>query len=334
MTAERPPERPRSDFDGCWKEALVAYFEASLAFFFPWVHALIDWTEDVESLEQELRQLAPQGEGGRRLADKLVRVQKKSGDVAYLHVEVQSQPEQGFEHRCTTYNDRAQDRFGQPVATLLVLGDDDPGWRPSVWEYAEFGFRKRLEFPIAKLLDYRGREAELEAEANPFGLLVAGHLLALETRQDLPRRAEGKLRLILRLHERGMEGEDVRRWYRLLDGLLDLPEEMESQVWQQVARFEEERRVTFVTYAERHGMKIGMEKGLQQGRQEGLLRAIELALGPKFGSEGLELLPAVRAVADLNRLEGIFQVVVTPASSLDDVRRLLAPGDGAAAAPP
>src|SRR5262249_12031301 len=146
-------EQPRSDFDGCWKEALVQFFLDFLRFFFPEAHALVDETVDPESLEQELRQLAPQGEGGRRLADKLVRVHKTSGDVGYLHTEVQNQREQGFEDRCRCYNDRAQDRFNQPVATLLVLGDDDPGWKPTFWEYAEFGFRKRLEFPTVKLLE-------------------------------------------------------------------------------------------------------------------------------------------------------------------------------------
>src|SRR5262249_45044599 len=135
MSPAHEPEQPRSDFDGCWKEALEQFFLAFLRFFFPEAHALVDETVDAESLEQELRQLAPQGEGGRRLADKPVRVHKKRGDVGYLHTEVQNQQEQGFEARCRRYNDRAHDRFNQPVATLLVLGDDDPGWEPTFWEY-------------------------------------------------------------------------------------------------------------------------------------------------------------------------------------------------------
>ena len=40
-------EQPPSDYDGAWKYALEQYFEPFLAFFFPDVHAAIDWRRPV-----------------------------------------------------------------------------------------------------------------------------------------------------------------------------------------------------------------------------------------------------------------------------------------------
>lgn len=44
---------PQASFDDPWKEGLELYFEPFLAFFFPVVHELIDWSRSYESLEQE-----------------------------------------------------------------------------------------------------------------------------------------------------------------------------------------------------------------------------------------------------------------------------------------
>jgi hypothetical protein len=44
-----------------------------------------------------------------------------------LHLEVQAWREAGFERRVYVYNSRAEDRFGQPVVSLVLLLDDDRG---------------------------------------------------------------------------------------------------------------------------------------------------------------------------------------------------------------
>ena len=48
-----------------------------------------------------------------------------------------------------------------------------------------------------------------------------------------------------------------------------------------------------------------IEKGRQEGRQEGLVSAIELGLGLKFGADGLELLPEISPIRDLEVLSAI-----------------------------
>ncbi len=63
-----------ADYDSPWKEALDSFFEAFLELFFPEAHADIDWSRPCESLDKELRQIAPKAEIGRRHVDKLVKV--------------------------------------------------------------------------------------------------------------------------------------------------------------------------------------------------------------------------------------------------------------------
>src|SRR5947208_6030353 len=130
-----------SEYDSPWKEALERYFQAFMAFFFPEAHAAIDWSRGHEFLDTELQQVARDAELGRRLADKLVRVWRTGGEEAWvlIHVEVQGQPDAGFEQRMYVYNYRIFDRFGRQVASIAVLGDTRADWLPERFSYELLG---------------------------------------------------------------------------------------------------------------------------------------------------------------------------------------------------
>ena len=85
--------------------------------------------------------------------------------------------------RYALYCHRIFDRYGQEVISLAILADDDPDWRPNRFEYSRWDFRTSIEFPIVKLLDYAAEYQELEANPNPFAVVVLAHLKALETRR-------------------------------------------------------------------------------------------------------------------------------------------------------
>jgi hypothetical protein len=332
-----------SDADSPWKEAMERDFPAFVAFFFPPAGADIDFALDYEALDTELRKLTADAKVGKRQVDKLLKVHRRgNGDVAYLHVEVQGEREPDFARRVYVYNYRVEDRYNHPVVSLVVLRDDSPDWRPGEYVYELWGCRKTFRFPVVKLLDYVGREAKLEADANPFALLVLADLWARATRGDPYARRDGKVQLIKGLHAHGLGAEEVRQRYRYIDWLLDLPPELEQQVLAEVARFEEEKRMPFVTFAERYGREKGLEEGRKEGLElgraegraeglaegragglaEGVLRGIELGLELKFGAEGLRLLPDVRKQADPAALQAFLDAIKT-AGSLDDLRRLL-----------
>jgi len=320
-----------AEFDHPWKEALEKAFDRCMAFLFPEIAAEVDWSIGYESLDTEIRKLLPEAAVGKRISDALVKAQTKERDdngrdVRYIHIEVQCQVQADFPNRVDDYNHLYKVRYSHPILSAAILGDDHPDWRPNQYVYECAGFRKEVTYPIAKLLDYRGREAELEKHANPVALLVLAHLLALGTRRDNAERRAGKLRLLKIVMDRKMEAEDSALFARLIDWMVDLPAEGQRLLWEEVRRYATEKNMPFLSYPEQIGFDKGYDKGKEEGfdkgKVEGLLKGIELGLKLKFGAEGLQLLPAIQAQQDLALLQKIFNVI-GPDATLDDVRRLL-----------
>jgi hypothetical protein len=152
--------------------------------------------------------------------------------------------------------------------------------------------------------------------------VVLAHLSALDTRGDMARRGLAKLELTRRLYERGYYRQEVLDLYRFIDWLLQLPEELEAQVWQQIVQFEEAQHVTYISTAER----MGHQKGLQEGLRQGLLDGLELALALKFGRAGLNLVPELRQIEDPAVLRVVSERLRT-ATTLDELRRIYATGE-------
>ena len=200
---------PPADYDDAWKDMLDAYFRQFLAFFVPDAEREIDWLTPTQSLEQELRQIAPEAALGGRIVDKLVKVSLLGGKEVWVmvHVEVQGEPRPDFAERMYVYNYRIYDRFHVDVCSVGVLTDDQEGWRPSVFGQGVWGSRGSLQFPVVKLIDYRGSASALAEDQNVFGLVVLSHLAALDTRGSSERRLGEKLSLVRRLYDRGMSGE-------------------------------------------------------------------------------------------------------------------------------
>jgi hypothetical protein len=174
---------------------------------------------------------------------------------------------------------------------------------------------------VVKLLDYEQRWQELEASRNPFATVVMAHLKAQETRNNAQERFSSKLYLTRRLYEQGYEREDVINLFRFIDWVMSLPEELEQDFWREVIQLQEDRRMPYITSIER----IGIQKGIQQGIRQGLLEAIELGLRLKFGDEGLEILPEISEIEDVEQLKAIISGLLTTVNTLEELRQLYQP---------
>jgi hypothetical protein len=301
-----------TDYDSPWKEALDRYFEAALAFFFPQVHDDIDWSRGYEMLDKELQKIVRQARHGRRVVDKLVKVWLRDGQERWLliHAEVQARREGAFPKRMYVYNYRLFDRYDKEVISLAILADD-PDWRPSRFGYSRWGFRAGIEFPVVKLLDYAPQAEALETNPNPFATVVLAHLKALQTRRAPADRQTWKLRLVKGLYERGLRAEDARQLFRFIDWLLELPPPLEQIFWEEFTQYQEEKNMPFIDIIERKGI------------EKGLLRGIEAMLKLKFGPDGLQLMPEIRALQDHEVLEAVLDAIESAASP-DDLRRVWA----------
>ena len=208
-----------TDYDSAWKQTLKVFFPDFMAFFFPAAHGDIEWAKGYQFLDKELQQAASDAELGRRYADVLVQVWRQGGEEAWVlvHVEVQGQPQAEFAERMYVYNYRLYDYHQRHVASLAVLADEQPGWRPSEFGYELWGCEAGLRFPVVKLLDYRARWAELEESRNPFAVVVMAHLKALETQADVTARKAAKWQLLRRLYEQGYARVDILNLFRFID---------------------------------------------------------------------------------------------------------------------
>ncbi len=197
------------------------------------------------------------------------------------------------------------------VATLAVLADDDPNWRPSEYRRRLWGCSLRMTFPPAKLLDFAGREGELEASQNPFAKVVLAHLKTLQTRRSPGDRRAWKFRIARGLHECGFSPDDTQELLKLVDWLMALPDALQRDFREQLHAYEEGRTMPYVTSFGRLAM----------------LDLIEAQLRAKFGEEGVTLLPEISTMDDAEKYKAIGETIATVAS-LDEVRRACAAAVG------
>ncbi|MBX3167004.1 MAG: transposase [Candidatus Eremiobacteraeota bacterium] len=310
----------QDNFDSPWKEAIGRHFRCFLQFFFPELEVDIDWAQGYQLLDSELQAVVRAAEHGRRHADSLIRVQRLSGEsqLVLIHIEVQSQYDSRFSRRMLLYHTRLRDRFDQPVCSLALLGDGRRSWRPDHYVEALWGCQLALRFPIRKLLDYPDWASET---VNPFAWLTAAHLQAQATRNHPALRAEIKFRLIRGLYSCGLTRAQLLELFRLLDWVLALPPKMEYDFKRDLARFEEEHQMVYVSSVER----IARKEGLEAGRAEGLAKAqreaceairqsIQERLEQRWGPVETKFRSQLAGVKDFQRLLGLHVLAATAAS--------------------
>ncbi len=325
-------EQTTADMDGGWKQIIEDYLEEFFRFFFPAVHAGVDFDQDYQYLDKELAQIMVGTESGRREADKLIQVHWKDGgaDWILVHVEVQAQRDFDFAERMCIYNCRIWDRYRKPVVSLALLVDGDPSFRSDRFIRQKAGCRHEFTFPMVKLLDYKS-EQELAADPSPFAVASLIQLRKLQAGGDVRRRYAFKLALVRQLHRGGYKREDILKLLRFMDYLLRLPQNLSTQFRNELVRIEEELNMPYVTSWERlarqegrqEGLQKGLQEGLQEGRQEGILQgAVELlrqTLEVRFGAVPESLLQKIEQCQDVGALRALHKQALT-AGSPDEIQ--------------
>ena len=117
-----------------------------------------------------------------------------------------------------------------------------------------------------------------------------------------------------------MGAEQVRQLFGLLDWMLQLPEGLDRQFREEIERFEEERRMPYVTSIER----LARAEGREERREEGMVETIAVLLEAKFRAAGKRLVPRVRALRDVDKLRALTRTLAS-AETVDEVKALLRP---------
>ncbi|MCW5559032.1 MAG: transposase [Verrucomicrobiae bacterium] len=224
--------------------------------------AAIDWSRGFLFMDKELQALVPDARSTRQYVDKLVKLWRKDGQPQWvlIHVEIQSQFIARLAERIFRYHCRLREAYDEPVVSLVVLADENPRWRPQSYQFDLWGCLVHFQFPACKLLDLSETTLDEASQTNPVALLVLAHRAAQRTRRDPQGRRVRKWELIRQMYERGWEKKDVLELYRLLDWLLRLPAEEERVVQQQVLELEKEKRMPYISSAERFGIEKGLKR--------------------------------------------------------------------------
>ncbi len=254
-------------YDTPWKQVIEFFFPQFMAFFVPGSEEDIDWNAPIKFLDKELQKITKDSVSGQKHTDKLIEVNLKNNDKRWIliHIEVQAQRKSDFSERMFEYNYRIYDRYKIPVSSIAILADESPSWNPSPFHYGMWGSTMGLVYLKSKLLDYKDKWPYLEEQNNPFAIVVMAHLKALETKKDHPLRKQWKTELTKLLYKKGYSRSEILNLYSFIDWVLTLPEALEKIFLDDLREYEKEKKMPYITSAER----IGRKEGRQEGRQEG-----------------------------------------------------------------
>jgi hypothetical protein len=68
-----------------------------------------------------------------------------------------------------------------------------------------------------------------------------------------------------------------------LDWMMQVPKDLQNQLWQDLEQLERNRTMPYITSVERIGIEKGMQQGMQQGMRQGESALLERQLTRRFG---------------------------------------------------
>ncbi|MFC4298630.1 DUF4351 domain-containing protein [Castellaniella hirudinis] len=290
------PDAASDDHDSPWKNGLEWFFPQAIAFLAPRLHAKIDWSEPAQFLDKELQAIVFPSKKGRRFVDKLVQVRLRSGADAWLliHVEVEGRLSgrkalRRFAWRMYEYRHRTQARIMQqrsldlppPVYSLGVLLENRGVGDHLVYTDEHLGQGIRFTFPVVELEGWRTRWDELEslASSNPFAVLIMAQLHA-NHHPDKRTRLTPKFELVRGLRRYGYDPDVAGQVHHLVDWMIALPIDLESEYVRAVTALTEENNMAYVTSIERVVRQEALAEGRAEGQADLLLHQIERRFGP------------------------------------------------------
>jgi len=327
-------KNPATHYDAAWKSAMDAFLQPFIELMFPDLARQIDWSVEPLSLDTELQPLLPESSSGEMRADRLVEVTWLKGGVGLvlLHVEVQAQRDPNLALRMFRYHYRIFDRFGRHPVSLVVLADDEMGWRPGPYQQGLGGSGIRFDYATCKMADLD--LGPWLAQRNPVAVLIKAHRWAQQTRGDVEARRLRKLELVRALLEFGLTREEAIRSLYVVNWLLALPDAAELVFREDVKRMEadmhDKLRSPYDTIVWREGREEGREEGRMEGLQRGNLAGrcsaarefLEELVEERFGRCDAALKRSIAAISAESELKRLARIAAR-ASQIEEFEREL-----------
>ncbi|RJP35325.1 MAG: hypothetical protein C4527_00640 [Candidatus Omnitrophota bacterium] len=311
-------------YDSAWKYILDQFFPSFIRFFFPEIYDEIDWERGHEFLDKEFQKIVRAAKTGKRYVDKLIKIFLKTGEETWVlfHVEAQAQPDLNLPERMYIYNSLIYLRYRRKTMSIAILGDNNPNWRPTHFEYTIGSTRVSLQFSMVKLLDIKTRFETEKQSKNPFHFFVEAHLRTLETRKNYRRRSEWKFEITKRMIQQGMDQGTVDALFQFIDYLMVLPEHLEEEFMEKIDQLKEEENMPFVAPYEKIIMKRGVKQGLEQGSLREARDAVFDILNTRFMEIPYSINESIQKMDNVSRLRELRKLAITT-PSLDEFKQML-----------
>ena len=309
--------------DSPWKVTVEKLTRSLLEVTFPEVAAGIDWSVQLESLEQELHEITPASEIGAKRVDKLLKVRLLDGtdQWLYLHIEVQMHYDPNLPKRLFIYHYRIFDRYGVSPLTLVILGDPSRKWRPTSYHYQSLGCGITFRFLICKTIDFEGKLDDPRYRHQQALFIIAAHLGTQQYRHNPQQLSDYCLELTVKLYNEGYPPSDVHLLHRLIDWLIPLPDDLKLQFRKQLQQRLPDTAMPHITLFEELALKEGLEKGIEKGLEKGIVQnareSILDVLDTRFGEVPDSVREQVNALCSEPTLKDLLRRAVR-ASSLDE----------------
>lgn len=264
--------------DKLWKAILEDFFPESIKFFLLSLYQKIDWSKGYKVLDKELAQLFPESQTEHRRVDFLAEVTLLDGTEQWIliHIEIQGYREVDFPKRFFSYHYRLMDRFDKPIASLALLTDPHPNWKPSRYEFSFFGTNLLFEYPIFKLSEWR--EEDFAESKNPWVIILKIGKIGLRSNWDDPSLLEMKVKLYRELRGAGLTIEQTRRIFNFLKSIVPFKKsefrttfDSEIQIVNQQKSLPMGMDALIAQHEYEEGVKDGIEKGIEQGIERGIV---------------------------------------------------------------
>ena len=149
--------------------------------------------------------------------------------------------------------------FRREVVTLVILADLNRDWRPNTYQFELGDYRADRRFPICKLLDRLS--TDWIGETAVVAQVARAQIAALKTASDPEARFTAKTELVRNLYRMGYNADKVREIFRLIDWMMRLRFDLDRRFKAELAAFEEELSVPYVTSIERLAKEEGEKRG-------------------------------------------------------------------------
>ena len=264
-----------------------------------WVTQIPDITT-TEILDSEFQWIS-------RESDVLIRAQSEQlGEFLALN-ELQLRYKTEMPRRMRAYISLAEEKYNLPVYPVLInILKVSETAIPTSYQSEFAGFQARQDYRVINLWEV---DANLAFEDNLSSLLPFVPILKDGAEESTIQEALKKLRADENLNQL----ETVLAFFATF--VLD------SALVQQIMRWDMAILTESPWYQQI--LREGEAPGEARGRREGIISGIELDLEIKFGSEGLQLMPQISQITDLEQLK-VIQRGVKTVNSLEELRGLIA----------